>query len=156
MSPSVPVRECGEPLVDVRTTSPLWVGAPPGTSIRLRSGLVDRLVLAQSLLPRPVRLLIVVGHVGSHATHCTGGAVDLTLFVCPAEPPAPGDPASALPPGSQRRLSIALTAAGLVNRPDRWWHWSHGDPDWAAITGTGSARYGPITGQDTLKSGIFE
>src|SRR5690349_17559924 len=54
----VPVRESGETLVDVRASAPLRVAGPT----YLRYGLVDRLVTAQSLLPRDVRLLIVDGY----------------------------------------------------------------------------------------------
>jgi zinc D-Ala-D-Ala dipeptidase len=62
----IPVEECGEPLVDVGAVDAL--AADPrlcgraGSSTRLRSTVVDRLVIAQSLLPRGLRLLIVEGH----------------------------------------------------------------------------------------------
>jgi D-alanyl-D-alanine dipeptidase len=54
----VPIRDSGETLVDVRASAPLRVAGPT----YLRYGLVDRLVTAQSLLPRDVRLLIVDGY----------------------------------------------------------------------------------------------
>jgi zinc D-Ala-D-Ala dipeptidase len=63
---AVPVQECGEPLVDVRIAAPLRVDPrqadPAGAYARLRRGVVDRLVTAQSLLPRGVRLLIIEGY----------------------------------------------------------------------------------------------
>lgn len=40
-------------------------------------------------------------------------------------------------------LSAALTAAGLVNYPTEWWHWSYGDRYWALATGAAAAHYGP-------------
>ena len=62
----VPVAECGEPLVDVCDVPSLAtdprVRGRHGSSTRLRSTVVDRLVTAQSLLPRGVRLLVVEGH----------------------------------------------------------------------------------------------
>src|SRR4051794_7721277 len=54
----VPVRDCGELLVDVRASAPLHVAG----HTYLRHGVVDRLVTAQSLLPRDIRLLIVDGY----------------------------------------------------------------------------------------------
>lgn len=99
----IPIRDSGEVLVDVRVSAPLRAAGPA----YLRSGLVDRLVTAQTLLPREVLLLIVDGYrpqthpcrhptcvlesgPGRYATglctllsgvapHPTGGAVDLTL-----------------------------------------------------------------------------
>jgi zinc D-Ala-D-Ala dipeptidase len=63
---AVPARECGEPLVDLRTSAPFVVDGrqadPDGAYAHLRSGVVDRLVTAQSLLPRGVRLLIIEGY----------------------------------------------------------------------------------------------
>ncbi len=40
-------------------------------------------------------------------------------------------------------LGTALTAAGLVNYPTEWWHWSFGDRYWALLTGETTACYGP-------------
>jgi D-alanyl-D-alanine dipeptidase len=39
----------------------------------------------------------------------------------------------------------ALTAAGLVNEPQAWWHWSYGDRFWCFVTGAPAARYGPAS-----------
>ncbi|GAA3483609.1 hypothetical protein GCM10018966_081410 [Streptomyces yanii] len=41
-------------------------------------------------------------------------------------------------------LGTALTAAGLVNYPTEWWHWSYGDRYWALQTGAAVARFGPM------------
>lgn len=40
-------------------------------------------------------------------------------------------------------LGSVLTAAGLVNYPTEWWHWSFGDRYWALMTGAAAALYGP-------------
>jgi D-alanyl-D-alanine dipeptidase len=62
----IAVQECGEPLTDVRGVAAL--AADPrlrgrdGSSSQLRGTVVDRLVTAQSLLPRGLRLLVVEGH----------------------------------------------------------------------------------------------
>jgi D-alanyl-D-alanine dipeptidase len=128
----IPVRECGEPMVDVRAAAPLRVVAGPG--VRLRAGVVDRLVVAQSLLPRDLRLLIVAGHVqpgGDPVSHTTGAAVDLILYI-DASPVAQ----------CREPLTEALTAAGFVATTG-WWHWSYGDREWARSTGARQARYGP-------------
>lgn len=39
-------------------------------------------------------------------------------------------------------LGEALSAAGLVNYPTEWWHWSYGDRYWALQTGAPAALYG--------------
>lgn len=41
-------------------------------------------------------------------------------------------------------LADAMTAAGLVNYPTEWWHWSYGDRYWALTTGADGAVYGPV------------
>src|SRR5689334_18702009 len=90
---SVPVEECGEPLVDVGHVAALAVDPRllerSGSATRLRGTVVDRLVTAQSLLPRGLRLLILDGHRSAQrqreqvdecaGPHRTGGAADLTL-----------------------------------------------------------------------------
>ncbi|HWU11590.1 MAG TPA: M15 family metallopeptidase [Streptomyces sp.] len=45
--------------------------------------------------------------------------------------------------GYRAVLGTALAAAGLVNYPTEWWHWSYGDRYWAWSTGASSAHYGP-------------
>lgn len=151
----IPIRDSGEALVDVRTSAPLRAAGPA----YLRYGLVDRLVTAQSLLPRDVRLLIVAGHhppscaiaeVMAAAPHPTGGAVDLTLSeVDGVVRPLPACCSGPVPRPDERTgelLASALVAAGLVNYPARWWHWSYGDRFWAWVNRAPQARYGPVPG----------
>jgi D-alanyl-D-alanine dipeptidase len=95
------------------------------------------------------------------APHSAGAAVDLTLVdadgreldmgtrvnaspeesagACFTDAPGIGAAARA----NRRLLAAALTAAGLVNYPTEWWHWSYGDRYWALATGAGHALYGP-------------
>ncbi|MYQ49159.1 dipeptidase [Streptomyces sp. SID4985] len=62
----IPVRECGERLVDVRVGDTLRVDArrwdAPGAFAHLREGVVERLVHAGSLLPDGLGLLLVEGY----------------------------------------------------------------------------------------------
>jgi D-alanyl-D-alanine dipeptidase len=156
----VPVLDCGEPLVDLGEAAPLLVAAAAaGTpGVYLRSGVVDRLVIAQSLLPRELRLLILAGHLPAARTatdpgavacwnarpatlppHLTGGAVDLTLV-------GPGSPGPLQPLNNERYrlLSAALRGSGLVEHPTATCHWSYGDQFWAYTTRAASARYGVL------------
>lgn len=198
----VPVRECGEPLVDV-TAAGLRLDArerdADGAWGRVRVGVLDRLRAAAAELPSGLDLLIVEGHrsqaeqsrrfvaqadrlrrsgitdpdeLGERtsmfvspvdvAPHCAGAAVDLTLIdgdgaevdmgcpvnghrhgaehLCPMH--AQGIPAAAR--DNRAILAEALSAAGLVNYPSEWWHWSYGDRYWALITGAENAIYGPV------------
>lgn len=41
----------------------------------------------------------------------------------------------------RRTLVDALTAAGLVNYPTEWWHWSFGDRYWALVSGAPYALF---------------
>ena len=52
---AVPVRECGEPLVEL-------VDVPTVGVVRVRQGLADRLVAAADLLPPGILLKVVEGH----------------------------------------------------------------------------------------------
>jgi zinc D-Ala-D-Ala dipeptidase len=96
------------------------------------------------------------------APHSTGGTADLTL--CTADGieldmgtivnASPVDSANACFTGSPRIspqaranrdiLCEALSAAGMVNYPTEWWHWSFGDRYWAFNTRVGRTRYGPV------------
>lgn len=200
---AVPVAECGEPPVDVRSCGELLVDArredDAGAFALLREGVLKRLLDAQRRLPEGFRLLFVEGYrpLGLQsryferyaaelrrenpdwssqrvreaasryvsppeiAPHSAGAAVDLTLVsdagqeldmgtevnASPEESDgacytdAPGIPASAR--SNRHVLGIALSAAGLVNYPTEWWHWSFGDRYWALDTGAPRARYGP-------------
>lgn len=63
---AVPVEECGEQLVDVRSRSTLLVDDrkrdDAGAFAHLRRGLLDRLLEAQASLPDGLRLLFVEGY----------------------------------------------------------------------------------------------
>ena len=61
---AVPVRECNEPLADVRSAlrADARLADPAGAYARLRVGVLDRLVTAQTLLPPDLRLLVVEGY----------------------------------------------------------------------------------------------
>jgi D-alanyl-D-alanine dipeptidase len=94
------------------------------------------------------------------APHPCGAAIDLTLIADGAELDL-GTPVNATPEASSNAcftdavnitdearqwravLSSAMAAAGLVNYPAEWWHWSYGDRYWAATTGAPHAIYGP-------------
>ncbi|WP_306324679.1 M15 family metallopeptidase [Streptomyces venezuelae] len=95
------------------------------------------------------------------APHSAGAAVDLTLAdadgneldlgtrmnadpeesagACYTDAPDISEEARA----HRELLGAVLTAAGLVNYPTEWWHWSFGDRYWALITGAPAALYGP-------------
>lgn len=93
------------------------------------------------------------------APHSAGAAIDLTLCSADGTELDLGTPVNATPEqsagacytghpsvtGEARRnraaLSEALRAAGLVNYPTEWWHWSYGDRYWAMATGAPSAIY---------------
>ncbi|MEV0599591.1 nitrilase-related carbon-nitrogen hydrolase [Streptomyces sp. NPDC050315] len=64
---AVPVMECGEPLLDVRTAAPeLRISGTrqdaPGAFAQLRTGVVERLLRAQKALPDGLRLQLVEGY----------------------------------------------------------------------------------------------
>ncbi|MFA3874140.1 M15 family metallopeptidase [Streptomyces sp. MMCC 100] len=95
------------------------------------------------------------------APHSAGAAVDLTLADLDGRELDLGTRVNATPEESagacythadniteearshRAVLSNALTAAGLVNYPTEWWHWSYGDRYWALATGAAAAHYGP-------------
>ncbi|MFI9152561.1 M15 family metallopeptidase [Streptomyces sp. NPDC053367] len=96
------------------------------------------------------------------APHVSGGAVDLTLCTRGGVELPLGTAVNATPEESdggcrtaavnidahartnRELLSRAMTAAGFVNYPTEWWHWSFGDRYWALLTGAPAARYGPV------------
>ncbi|UKY50038.1 nitrilase-related carbon-nitrogen hydrolase [Streptomyces inhibens] len=64
---AIPVKECGEPLVDVRTAAPTLLVAADrhdeqGAFAYLREGLLRRLLAAQEALPDGLRLQFVEGY----------------------------------------------------------------------------------------------
>ncbi|MFD7966964.1 M15 family metallopeptidase [Streptomyces zaomyceticus] len=95
------------------------------------------------------------------APHSAGAAVDLTLADADGHELDLGTRMNADPEESGGRcythapdiseearahrklLGAVLTAAGLVNYPTEWWHWSFGDRYWALLTGQPAALYGP-------------
>ncbi|GHE76327.1 D-alanyl-D-alanine dipeptidase [Streptomyces longispororuber] len=100
----------------------------------------------------------------SVAPHSAGAAVDLTLADADGRELDMGTRLDADPEDSdgacythaanigararahRETLGSALTAAGLVNYPTEWWHWSFGDRYWALVTGAPAALYGPQEG----------
>ncbi|QEU96986.1 dipeptidase [Streptomyces kanamyceticus] len=95
------------------------------------------------------------------APHSAGAAVDLTLADAEGRELDLGTRMNADPEESEGAcytaaadigpearahrdiLGTALTAAGLVNYPTEWWHWSYGDRYWALLSGAECALYGP-------------
>lgn len=159
---AVPVRECGERLVDLRAVSTLRLGGrfTASAPVLLRLSVVDRLVTAQTMLPEGLRLLVLDAYRPARSTaglgcagHESGAAADLMLCTVDgaelrphpagfkAVPATPLDPVAV---ETHRVLKEALSFAGLSNYPDTWWHWSYGDCSWAYLRGTGQARYGPV------------
>ncbi|WP_188193110.1 M15 family metallopeptidase [Nonomuraea sp. SYSU D8015] len=63
---AMPVKECDEPLVDLREEKVIRVDPrladPEGAYAHVRLGVVDRLTAAQTQLPRELRLLLVEGY----------------------------------------------------------------------------------------------
>lgn len=96
------------------------------------------------------------------APHGTGGAVDLTLCATDGTELDMGTALNATPEetadacftgapaidaaarANRDVLVAAMSAAGMVNYPTEWWHWSYGDRYWALITGSRHSRYGPL------------
>jgi zinc D-Ala-D-Ala dipeptidase len=94
--------------------------------------------------------------------HVCGAAIDLTLCTTDGVEIPMGTEVNASPEESaggcytdaaniepearlnRQMLSTALAAAGLVNYPTEWWHWSYGDRYWAVITGAPAAVYGQL------------
>ncbi|WP_221351011.1 M15 family metallopeptidase [Streptomyces beigongshangae] len=97
------------------------------------------------------------------APHVSGGAVDLTLCTEEGVELPLGTEVNATPEESdggcrtaavnisaesranRRLLCRAMTAAGFVNYPTEWWHWSYGDRYWALLSRAPAAEYGPVT-----------
>ncbi|MCW2785169.1 MAG: dipeptidase [Marmoricola sp.] len=96
------------------------------------------------------------------APHVAGAAVDLTLVDACGDDLDLGTAIDATPEQSAGRCYFAATdltpdaranrdllaevleAAGLVNYPTEWWHWSYGDRYWALVSGADAALYGPV------------
>nr|WP_243762167.1 M15 family metallopeptidase [Streptomyces sp. Tu 3180] len=96
------------------------------------------------------------------APHSAGAAVDVTLIDYEGRELDMGTRVNASPeesngacytdtPGLSARartnratLKAVLSAAGLINYPTEWWHWSFGDRYWALQTRQSAALYGPV------------
>ncbi|GAB2442594.1 M15 family metallopeptidase [Streptomyces incanus] len=96
------------------------------------------------------------------APHSAGAAVDVTLVDYEGRELDMGTRVNASPeeshgacytdaPGLSNRartnratLKSALSAAGLINYPTEFWHWSFGDRYWALQTRQPAALYGPV------------
>ncbi len=97
------------------------------------------------------------------APHVSGGAVDLTLCTEDGAELPLGTEVNATPEESaggcrtaaanidaearanRAVLGRAMAAAGFVNYPTEWWHWSYGDRYWALLTEAPAAKYGPAS-----------
>ena len=95
------------------------------------------------------------------APHVSGGAVDLTLCTDDGAELFLGTEVNATPEESEggcrtaaanidaearanrAAMGRAMAAAGFVNYPTEWWHWSYGDRYWALLTEAPAAKYGP-------------
>jgi zinc D-Ala-D-Ala dipeptidase len=88
--------------------------------------------------------------------HSTGGAVDVVLlhdgrtadmgwrFNQPGDGSRTAAPVTRAARRHRGILASAMNAAGFVNYPAEWWHWSYGDRYWAFQAGHGAAPYGPL------------
>ena len=117
----IPVEDCGEPLVDVSTGAFLKIDP------RKADGAGNWLLLRAGLVTDWPTLP------ACYPRGCT-------------EPPNISRAARA----NRDILTGAMSAAGLVNYPTEWWHWSFGDHYWALTTGHPSAIHGAHrrSGQD--------
>ncbi|NHI05910.1 peptidase M15B and M15C DD-carboxypeptidase VanY/endolysin [Streptomyces sp. KO7888] len=95
------------------------------------------------------------------APHSAGAAVDLTLAASDGQEVDMGTRMNASPEESdgacythansisgaarahRDTLCRVMSAAGFVNYPTEWWHFSYGDRYWALHTGQAAAVYGP-------------
>jgi D-alanyl-D-alanine dipeptidase len=92
------------------------------------------------------------------ASHCTGGALDLTIVDKEGQQLDMGtglddftaatftlsDVISPEAKKNREMLIQVMTKAGFVNFPAEWWHWSYGDREWAYYQEDKTAIYGPI------------
>lgn len=139
--------------------------SPPEVQERYFNNKVDELL--KSGLKKPEALVEASKWVSPPdiiPVHCTGAAVDLTLFeikedgtkqlvdmgvfgVIFGENPHPQTLAqnvSKLQQSNRRLLLRAASAAGLVNYGFEWWHFSYGDRAWASVRQADHAIYGLV------------
>jgi zinc D-Ala-D-Ala dipeptidase len=88
--------------------------------------------------------------------HSTGGAVDVILlqdghaadmgwgFNQPGDGSRMAAPVTSAARRHRDTLASAMSAAGFINYPAEWWHWSYGDRYWAFQVGHDTALYGPL------------
>ncbi|MET9317200.1 M15 family metallopeptidase [Kribbella sp. NPDC003505] len=126
----IPAIECGEPLVDLFTRDMLTSGQQFA-----RETVADRLALAGAAADLTL--------VGAHGPLDLGTPIDATpeqssgaCFFAAAN-------ISREARTNRSLLADVLTAAGLVNYPTQWWHWSFGDRYWAFVEDRPNALYGP-------------
>lgn len=97
------------------------------------------------------------------APHVAGAAIDVTLVGASGRELDMGTAIDATPEQSdgacffaamnitpeasknRHTMAAALEAAGFVNYPTEWWHWSYGDRYWAIETDADHAIYGPVS-----------
>jgi len=200
----IDVRECGEPLVELRGALRIddRRSDAQGHYARTREGVRDRLIQADRSLPKGISLLIIEAYrppslqvsifeeyrleleqatpglsraeaevLASRyvsplevAPHICGAAIDLTLVDADGNELDLGCPEAATPEQSdgacytdapnissrarehRAMLGEALGAAGMVNYPTEWWHWSYGDRYWAYVSRQSHSLYGPWRG----------
>jgi zinc D-Ala-D-Ala dipeptidase len=135
-----------EPLRDLGQVEALRTASWHTAGVLLRSGVVDRLMVAQTLVPRALRFLVVAGHRSTTAgpcphDHASGGAVDLTAYVDGSPEPVLW---SAAPPPEWSAVAVALGSVGMVNG-GQWWHWSFGDARWCDHVGGSTPLYDAVT-----------
>jgi len=206
---AVVVRECDEPLVDLRSGAKLRVdqrkNTQGGAFAFVREGVLHRLQYAATLLPQGIQFLVIEGYRPPElqlkyfleyqselrlkhpewspellhsatsryvsppevAPHSAGAAIDLTLCTLNGDELDLGTRVNASPEesagacymdapqissnGARNRavMSTALGAAGFINYPTEWWHWSIGDRYWATTTNAAHAYYGPAAHQSS-------
>ncbi|WP_243056897.1 M15 family metallopeptidase [Nocardioides sp. SR21] len=200
---AVPVEECGDELVDIRSrgldSDPELNPQNPAYAF-VRRSVAERLLHAQAALPDGIRLLLAEAYRPYEqqdlyftrrtrrlmeaepalsleaaslrasefvsppeiAPHVSGAAVDLTLVDGRGGALDMGTPIDARPEdcegacyfgarnitaearANRDLLAGVLTAAGFVNYPTEWWHWSYGDRYWALMTERPHAIFGPM------------
>lgn len=201
---AIEVRDCHEPLVDIRK---LGIKASQARAsfydgyTYVRESIAQKLLAAQTDLPhgitfyfseghRPISLQkqmfdAYYAHLATANTdwnserlvrettkfiaspedvppHSTGGAIDITLLDADGRELDMGSILDDLPDlnegrnftkaenisvlgkGNRQLLIDALSAAGFVNYPAEWWHWSYGDKYWAYHTRAPHAIYGSV------------
>ncbi|MGH3398070.1 MAG: M15 family metallopeptidase [Streptosporangiaceae bacterium] len=154
------ITDAGEPLADTRSITTLAID-------HSRAGVQQHLWEASLARLRATRPGLSSGQLERESTrftappgiappHSTGGAVDIDLlchdgavdmgwgFGQPGEGSRPAAPLTAAARRHRGLLGDVMTAAGLINYPAEWWHWSYGDRYRAFQTGHATTRYGPL------------